>query len=335
MTAQPAFQPQPPAHSATQTASLLETLADTLHKGEYSPRTEEAYLGWAKRFMSFHNDRPPERMGATEVEAFLNDLAARENISASTRNQAAAALRFVYKNVLGVKLSWPDEIGRVERSKHLPTVLTVREVAAVLDRTEGVGGLVARLLYGTGMRLLEGLSLRVKDLDFDLLQATVRDSAGAKERETILPATLAGPLKAHLVEVKALHEQDLRAGIGVVLPEALAAKYPNMRKDWGWQFVFPAKVFSTDPATGMQLRHHIQEQVAQRAIRRAARESGIGKTVSPQILRHCFAAHLLEAGYDIHRVQELMGHKDLATTKVYARVLKQDGEAMVSPLDRL
>ena len=315
---------------------LLETARERLRLKHYSLRTEEAYLGWIKRFVWFHGKRHPREMGAAEVEAFLSDLAVRRNVASSTQNQALAALLFLYKEVLGIQLPWLEGLARAKRPQHLPTVLTARETGAVLERLEGASDLVARLLYGTGMRLLEGLRLRVKDVDFEMRQVTVRDGKGAKDRVTMLPAALLEPLRAHLAKVKALHEEDLGKGFGEVwLPDALAVKYAHAPKEWGWQYVFPAASFSTDPRSGARRRHHLDEKAMQRAVRAAALAAGLAKPVSPHTLRHSFATHLLESGYDIRTVQELLGHKDVATTMIYTHVLNRGGRGVVSPLDRL
>jgi len=315
---------------------LLETVRERLRLKHYSLRTEEAYLGWIKRFVWFHGKRHPREMGAAEVEAFLSDLAVQRNVASSTQNQALAALLFLYKEVLAIQLPWLDELVRAKRPQRLPTVLTAHETGAVLDQLEGVLGLVARLLYGTGMRLLEGLRLRVKDVDFESRQVTVRDGKGAKDRVTMLPTALLEPLRAHLAKVRALHEDDLASGFGAVwLPDALAVKYPHAPKAWGWQYVFPAGSISTDPRSGARRRHHVDEKALQRAVRGAALAAGVTKPVSPHTLRHSFATHLLESGYDIRTVQELLGHKDVATTMIYTHVLNRGGRGVVSPLDRL
>ena len=336
--APPVIPSNPPDNASAQTRhpGLLEKVRECLRVRHYSLRTEEAYLGWIKRFVWFHGKRHPRDMGAAEVEAFLTDLAVKRGVSAATQNQALAALLFLYREVLGIQLPWLDEMVRAKRPQQLPTVLTVREVGAVLAGVEGTLGLIAQLLYGTGMRLLEGLRLRVKDVDFDMRQITVRDGKGAKDRVTMLPAALVEPLRSQLVQVKVLHEGDLAEGFGAVwLPDALAVKYPNAPKEWGWQYVFPAGSFSVDPVSGERRRHHVQEQMVQRAMRKAALAAKIAKPVSPHTLRHSFATHLLESGYDIRTVQELLGHKDVSTTMIYTHVLNRGGKGVVSPLDRL
>jgi len=275
-------------------------------------------------------------MGAAEVEAFLSDLAISRNVSASTQNQALAALLFLYKDVLVIDLPWLHGMVKAKRPKRLPTVLTVREVAVVLEGISGTLGLFVRLLYGTGMRLFECQGLRVKDVDFGMSQITVRDGKGGKDRVTMLPLALAEPLRIHLQKVKAVHDKDLSEGYGEVwLPDALAVKYPNAPKEWGWQYVFPAAGFSIDPRSGERRRHHIYERTVQKAIRKSAVAAGIAKHVSPHTLRHSFATHVLESGYDIRTVQELLGHKDVSTTMIYTHVLNRGGRGVMSPLDRI
>ncbi len=301
----------------------------------YSIRTEEAYVDWSRRYILFHNKRHPQEMGAEEVTAFLSHLANERNVSASTQNQAKSALLFLYREVIGIELPWLDEVVAAKVSRRLPVVLTQTEVRRLLEATSGTMGLVISLLYGTGMRLLEGLRLRVKDVEFERREIIVREAKGNKDRVTVLPENLILSLKAHLEKVKALHEKDLEAGWGdVYLPDALAVKYPNEAKAWDWQYVFPSPVRSVDPRTGKERRHHLYEASVQRAVREATKLANLVKPVTPHVLRHSFATHLLQAGYDIRTVQELLGHKDVQTTMIYTHVLNKGGRGVVSPLDR-
>jgi integron integrase len=275
-------------------------------------------------------------MGAEEVEAFLTHLAVERSVSASTQNQAKAALLFLYRQVLGIELPWLNELVQAKRGERLPVVLTPGEVRAVLDQMDGQMALVARLLYGTGMRLLEGLRLRVKDVDFERLEVIVREGKGNKDRVTMLPERLAAPLREHLDKVKAIHRQDLKDGLGeVFLPDALAVKYKAAARAWGWQWVFPSGVLSVDPRSGLTRRHHLHAESVQRAVREAARAAELVKPVTPHVLRHSFATHLLMAGHDIRTVQELLGHKDVETTMIYTHVLNRGGKGVASPLDQL
>jgi len=313
---------------------LLDRLRAEIRVRHYSLRTEQAYVDWARRFILFHNKRHPKEMGAGELRNFLSHLAVDRNVSASTQNQAKSALLFLYREVLAIELPWLDEVIFAKTAKRLPVVLTQVETRDLLNATSGTMGLVAALLYGTGMRLLEGLRLRVKDVEFTRREIIVREGKGNKDRVTVLPENLILPLKAHLEKVKALHESDLAAGFGeVFLPDALAVKYPNAAKAWGWQFVFPSPVRSTDPRSGVERRHHVYETSVQRAVREASRLAGIHKPVTPHVLRHSFATHLLQAGYDIRTVQELLGHKDVQTTMIYTHVLNRGGRGVTSPLD--
>jgi len=317
-----------------QSPKLLDRLRAEIRLRHYSIRTEETYVDWARRFILFHGKRHPRDMGAAEVTAFLSHLASERNVSASTQNQAKSALLFLYREVLGLELAWLDEVIAAKAAKRLPVVLTQTEVRRLLNATSGTMGLVVSLLYGTGMRLLEGLRLRVKDVEFVRREIIVREGKGNKDRVTVLPENLILPLKTHLEKVKALHERDLEAGFGEVnLPDALAIKYPNAAKSWGWQYVFPSTVRSVDPRSGTERRHHLYEASVQRAVREAARLANIHKPVTPHVLRHSFATHLLQAGYDIRTVQELLGHKDVATTMIYTHVLNKGGRGVVSPLD--
>ena len=313
---------------------LLDRMRAEIRLRHYSIRTEAAYVDWAKRFILFHGKRHPKDMGAEEVRDFLSHLATERNVSASTQSQARSALLFMYKEVLDIELPWLDEVINAKKAKRLPIVLTQTEIRRLLNGTSGTMGLIVSLLYGTGMRLLEGLRLRVKDVEFTRREIVVREGKGNKDRVTVLPENLILPLKAHLEKVKALHEKELDAGFGeVFLPDALARKYPNAARSWGWQYVFPSPVRSMDPRTGIERRHHVHEHSVQRAVREAARLANIHKPVTPHVLRHSFATHLLQAGYDIRTVQELLGHKDVSTTMIYTHVLNKGGRGVVSPLD--
>jgi integron integrase len=316
--------------------SLLTRVRQKIRLKHYSIRTEHAYVEWIRRFILFHGRRHPRELGPEQVEAFLTHLAVEGKVAASTQNQAKSALLFLYREVLGDELPWLQNVACAKRPERLPVVLTVREVAAVLNRISGTNGLIARLLYGSGLRLMEAVRLRVKDVDFERGETLVRDGKGAKDRVTMLPAALAEPFKAHLVLVKQIHKQDLAAGYGeVYLPFALARKYPFAATDWMWQYVFPATRRSPDPRSGKIRRHHIDEQAVQRAMRQALRETGIAKPATPHTLRHSFATHLLQSGYDIRTVQELLGHKDVSTTMIYTHVLNRGGKGVLSPLDQL
>lgn len=314
---------------------LLDRMREEIRVRHYSLRTEETYVDWVRRFILFHNKRHPKDMGAEEVQGFLSHLAVERNVSAATQNQAKSALLFLYRDVLHIDLPWLDEVISAKSSKRLPIVLTQTEMRHLLNAMSGTMGLVASLLYGTGMRLLEGLRLRVKDVEFERREIIVREGKGNKDRVTMLPENLILPLRAHLEKVKALHQRDLDAGFGeVYMPDALALKYPKAARTWGWQFVFPSAVRSVDPRSGIERRHHLYEASVQRAVRDAAKLAEITKPVTPHILRHSFATHLLQAGYDIRTVQELLGHSDVSTTMIYTHVLNKGGKAVISPLDR-
>ncbi len=322
----------PPSSDAP--PKLLDRVRDRIRRLGYAKRTEQSYVHWIKRFILYNGKRHPMEMGKVEVEAFLTHLAAERDVAAATQNLALSAILFLYREVLEMPLPWLDSVVRAKKPSRLPVVLTRREVDSVLGRTEGTVGLMLRLLYGTGMRLMEGVRLRVKDVDFDRREITVRDGKGGKDRVTMLPESLREALRLHLAQVKALHDVDLAAGFGAVwLPNALAVKYPNAAREWGWQYVFPANGLSTDPRGGERRRHHVDEKQLQRQLRRAAISSGIAKPVSPHTLRHSFATHLLEGGYDIRTVQELLGHSDVSTTMIYTHVLNKGGRGVVSPLD--
>jgi len=322
--------------ATTKPPRLLEQLRDAIGRLHYSPRTEETYVYWAKRFIYFSGKRHPAELGATEVTAFLNYLARDREVAAATQNQALSALLFLYKEVLAQPLPWLDGLDRAKQPVRLPTVLTRDEVLRLLARMEGVKWLMASLLYGAGLRLRECLKLRVKDIDFGYRQILVRDGKGAKDRVTMLPASVVEPFKAHLGRAKDLHERDVADGFGdVELPDALARKYPRAQYEWGWKFAFPSHKRSADPRTGVLRRHHVYENYLIRGVARAARAAGIAKHVSCHSLRHSFATHLLEAGYDIRTVQELLGHSDVSTTMIYTHVVNRGARGVKSPLDRL
>lgn len=275
-------------------------------------------------------------MGAKEVESFLTHLATAGNVSSSTQNQALSALLFLYREILGQDLPWMENVIRAKKPKRLPTVLSSKEVAAVLARMEGSYGLMARLLYGTGMRLMECCRLRVKDVDFEQREILIRDGKGAKDRVTVLPDTLVAPLHEYLARRRQLYEDDLAKNMAeVYLPDALAKKYPSAAKEWGWQYVFPSGSYSVDPRSGRERRHHIDEKLLQRAMKKAVMAAGLTKPATPHTLRHSFATHLLQSGYDIRTVQELLGHSDVSTTMIYTHVLNKGGRGVASPLDHL
>lgn len=315
---------------------LLDAVREQIRLRNFSIRTEQVYADWVKRFVLFHGKRHPAEMGAPELEAFLTHLAVQRNVSAGTQNQARSAVLFMYRHVLNMQLPWLAEVVKAKSSQHLPVVLTHREVKALLDELSGVHALVASLLYGTGMRLLEGLRLRIKDLDFERREVVVRCGKGAKDRVTVLPENLVFPLQQQVALARVRHLQDLAAGLGEVwLPNALATKYPQAAKATGWQFVFPSPSISIDPRSGAERRHHLTEQVIQRAVATAAKRAGIDKPCSPHVLRHSFATHMLQAGYDIRTVQELLGHADVKTTQIYTHVMNRGGRGVLSPFDKL
>ncbi|PNU19866.1 integron integrase [Geothermobacter hydrogeniphilus] len=315
-------------------ASWLVAVRQELRLRHYSKRTEEAYLSWMKAYLGHSGDEDPGKLGAEEVRAFLTYLADKREVSANTQKQALNALVFLYEQVLKQPLEEDLDFARAKRARKLPVVLSRSEVAALLAELEGTTGLICRLLYGAGLRLMEGLRLRVKDLDFDQGQLHVRDGKGGKDRVTVLPGQLVAPLREHLERVRNLHQRDLAAGLGAVwMPPALARKYPNACREWGWQYVFPAQALSVEPRSLATRRHHVHESAIQKALRQAARRAAIAKPVSPHVLRHSFATHLLESGYDIRTVQELLGHADVKTTMIYTHVLNKPGLAVKSPLD--
>ena len=318
-----------------QPTKLHDQVRDRIRVKHYSIRTEQAYWGWIKRFIFFNDKRHPKDMGASEVEAFLTHLAVVGKVSASTQSQALSALLFLYKEVLNIDLPWMENVTRAKKPQHLPTVLTALEVKSLLARLDGTRWLMASLLYGTGMRLMECLRLRVKDVDFARCEIIIRDGKGMKDRVTMLPVSVIDPLQTHLGKVKVLHEADLAQGYGEVwLPFALDRKYPNAGREWGWQYVFPASKRSIDPRSGKERRHHLDEKVLQRAVSQAAKLAGLVKPTSCHTLRHSFATELLQSGYDIRTVQELLGHSDVSTTMIYTHVLNKGGRGVVSPLDR-
>lgn len=314
---------------------LLDAVRARIRAKHYSLRTEQAYLHWIKRFIYFHDKRHPREMGAAEVEQFLSSLAVNDHVSASTQNQALAALLFLYREVLNIELPWLDGLTRAKQREKVPVVLTHDEVRRVFQHLEGTHLLMARLLYGTGMRLMECLRLRIKDIDFSRREITVREGKGGKDRITMLPDALIEPLRAQLDHCRIIHEQDRNQGApGVMLPDALARKYPNAATSFGWFWVFPAAELSIDPRSGIRRRHHTHEQALQRAIKKAVVAANIHKPASTHTLRHSFATHLLEGGYDIRTVQELLGHADVKTTMIYTHVLNRGGRGVISPLDR-
>jgi integron integrase len=317
-------------------SKLLDQLRAALRRKHYSRRTEDSYVAWVLRFIRFHQLRHPRELGSPEIAAFLTHLAVTDHVAASTQNQARCAVLFLYQEVLGVALEALPDVEPAQRPQRLPTVLTRDEVRAVLAQMRGTYSLMAQLLYGSGVRLMECVRLRVKDLDFAQQQLVVRDGKGEKDRITMLPERLLTPLQDHLRIVLRTHEEDLARGWGAVyLPYALERKYPNAEREWAWQYVFPAERVSTDPRTGIVRRHHLDESGLQKAVRTAVRAAGITKPASCHTFRHSFATHLLEAGYDIRSVQELLGHRDLKTTMIYTHVLNRGGRSERSPLDEL
>ena len=315
--------------------SLLARVRDRIRVKHYSIRTEQAYCDWIRRFVVFHGKRHPSELGSAEVEAYLSWLAVDGRVAGSTQSQAKSALLFLYKEVLGVELPWLDGIERAKQPVRLPVVLTRDEVGRVLARLTGVHRVIGGLLYGTGLRIMEGLRLRVKDVGFGRSAILVRDGKGPKDRSTMLPARLEEPLRGQLEHARELHRGDLDAGFGAVwLPHALDRKYPGAATQWTWQYVFPAEARSFDPRSGVERRHHLSDQAFQRAMRAAVRAAGVHKPATPHTLRHSFATHLLESGSDIRTVQELLGHRDVATTMTCTHVLNRGGHGVVSPLDR-
>ena len=314
---------------------LLDQVKARCRRLNYSVRTERAYGGWIRRFVLANGKRHPRDLGAHEVEKFLTDLAVRGDVAASTQNQALSALLFLYREVLGLDLPWMENVTRAKRPQRLPVVLSRAEVERLLTMIDGEIWPMAALLYGSGMRLMECVRLRVKDVDFERRQITVRDGKGAKDRQVPLPDSVRDRLKTVVERVRILHVQDVAEGQGAVwLPHALSRKYPNAEREFAWQYVFPARSLSVDPRSGAIRRHHVDEAILQRAIKRARMRAGIDKLVTPHVLRHSFATHLLEFGADLRTIQALLGHKDVATTQIYTHVLSRGAGGVLSPLDR-
>jgi len=322
--------PPPPA-----SPRLLDAVREAIRVRHYSVRTERTYVHWIVRFIRFNGRRHPRHLGAEQVTAFLSSLANQHHVAAATQNQALAAILFLYREVLRVELPWLDQVVRARRPKHLPTVLTRDEVRSILGCMSGVHGLMARLMYGTGMRIGECLALRVKDIELTRGEIVVRDGKGGKDRVTMLPASLGAALHDQLEESRRVFEHDRARNVpGVELPFAYERKKPNAGRTWGWHWLFPQDHLSIDPRLGIRRRHHAYGQTFQRALKVGARKAGIAKPVSSHTLRHSFATHLMEAGYDIRTVQELLGHRDVSTTMIYTHVLNRGGRGVVSPLDR-
>jgi len=321
--------------AGTQKPRLIDEVVRVLRVKRYSRRTEQAYVGWIRRFILANGKRHPREMGEGEVTGFLSDLAVRGRVAAGTQNQALSAILFLYREVLGLTLPWMGGVVRAKRPQRVPTVLSRSEVNALLAVMDGRSRLIACLLYGSGMRLLECLRLRVKDIDFARGEITLREGKGAKDRRTVLPRSLIEPLQQEVLRARQLHTADLAEGFGAVaLPDALARKYRSAERDFAWQYVFPSQRRSTDPRSGRVGRHHFDEAILARALKRARAAAGIEKPLSAHTLRHSFATHLLEDGYDIRTIQELLGHSDVATTQIYTHVLNRGGHGVRSPLDR-
>lgn len=313
---------------------LIDQLTDALRTRHYSPKTEDAYVMWVKRYIRFHKMRHPKDMAEPEINEFLTHLAVEEKLSASTQNQALSALLFLYRHVFGLDIGDLGEVVRARKSHHIPVVMTREETRAVLAKMNGETKLMAELLYGAGLRLSECLCLRVQDLDLPSGEIVVFNGKGMKDRVTVLPEGIKAALQQHLASVRAVHERDLADGFGrVQIPEALQRKYPNAAAEWKWQWVFPQAHRWKDPATGEQGRHHIDESILQRAVKEAVCAAGITKRVGCHTFRHSFATHLLAAGYDIRTIQELLGHKSVNTTMIYTHVLNKGGRGVTSPLD--
>jgi integron integrase len=322
----------------TQPRKLLDQVRDKIRFKHFSLSTEKTYVAWIKQFILYHDKRHPTEMSAAEVESFLTYLATQRHVSSATQNQALSALLFLYRDVLAIELPWLDGFERSKKPRRLPVVLTVSEVQAVLKEAETAPmpiGLIIKLLYGTGMRLMEAVRLRVKDIELTRREIVIRDGKGGKDRVTMLPESLLEAVQSQLLLRREWHEQDLALNkVDVWLPDALAIKYPNANKEWGWQYVFAAKKYSVDPRSQAERRHHVDEKQVQRYVKKAALAAKLVKPTSPHTLRHSFATHLLQNGYDIRTVQELLGHSDVATTMIYTHVLNKGGRGVLSPLDQ-
>lgn len=324
-----------PQSNSDSSPKLLQQVRERLRYRHYSIRTERAYVDWIKRYIYFHGIRHPKEMGQPEIEAFLSHLASQRHVSPATQNQALSALLFLYKQVLDIKLPWLDGIQKAKKTKRLPVVLTRKEVDRLISQMSDTHALMARLVYGSGLRLMECLRLRVKDVDFERAEVLVREGKGAKDRVTMLPKSLIPKLGDHLERTYAIHLQDREQQLaGVYMPNALSRKFPSASTSWEWFWVFPSHQVSEDPVSGIRRRHHISEKVLQRAIKRACPKAGLFKRVTTHSLRHSFATHLLESGHDIRTVQELLGHSDVSTTMIYTHVLNKGGLGVMSPLDR-
>jgi integron integrase len=322
------------APSQSATPRLFPSILERLAALKYSKRTEESYIQWIKRFITFHAKRHPRDMGIEEIEAYLNHLAEEKKVSASTQSQAKSALFFLYKEVLERDLPVMENFNKVKADKRLPVVLTKHEVQAILSRLNSTTWLIVSLLYGSGLRVMECLRLRIADIDFARLEILVRDLNGYKNRITLLPASLVEPLKNYVQEVERLHEEDLAKGFGETrMPAGLAKKYPEAGKEFSWQYAFPSTRLSVDQETGMVYRHHADEKTVQRAVKKVAKQADISKPVTPNTLRHSFATHLLQGGQDVRAVQELLGHADVSTTMIYTQVVNTGGRGIASPLD--
>lgn len=315
-------------------SQLLDQVRNQIRILHYSIRTEEAYINWIKQFIIFHNKHHPDELGAAEISRFLSYLASERNVAASTQNQALSALLFLYREVLDKPIDWIDDVERAKKARRLPVVFNKEEAKAVLRHLRSEMWLMASLLYGSGLRLMEAVRLRVKDVDFSKAEIIVREGKGNKDRVTVLPKPVIYPLEQHLIRVKSIHEMDIREGYGrVYLPFVLARKYPNANREWCWQYVFPASKRSVDPRSGQIQRHHIAESALQKAVKAAIRRAGVNKPGSCHTLRHSFATHMLESGYDLRTIQELLGHHSVETTQIYTHVLNRGGRGVKSPLE--